>query len=163
MHVKEKVRNTWFASEEAQNYSKEAPYVVLGAGYIRLLTDRQSLLADMEHVVMIHELAGRLGEGGATGSETVAGKKKAAVDAQPPPVLRVSTRSQSSFVSSCPRVQGLLLAQPTPLGRLRSSQMALSVEDIVMAKPPTEANLEAAISGIQSGDANEISGFFLVS
>lgn len=80
------------------------------------------------------------------------------------PLLRLRVKSCSSFVSTCPKVQTLLLSQPKTLGYLPSSIRGNDLIETLSAesKPPTIDTLTGAITNLQGASGQEMTNHFAV-
>lgn len=174
VHVAPKNRSSWFGSTKDLVDSQDASadtYDKLGYGYLGLLTLQKSLICDGDHVVFIsNELNVEYKDKIVPQklSDKVASSGRRISTGAPDPMLnvvpavRVTTRSLSSFISVCPKVQHFLLNLPAPLGVLPSSKMMTSGTEIAQTSAPSDEVLMQAMRGLSVAEMTEVCHFFLV-
>ena len=153
-------------------------YTTVGHCFLALLKSGGNILPDSEYQLNLSppvEAEGpaspsRFGRGDTltriSRSDTIDALKSLtgmSTSSSPQPVIKISTKTLSSFVSSCPRVQTLLLSQPAPLGVLPSSILnGLALELERRLGKSDKGKLYDALSTIQQGLGPEVVKHFLV-
>ena len=178
-HIHVKVKESKFPSM-LQSHRKgaigeDASCLILGRGYLQLLTDNLCLLPDREHTVEIYgenlNDDSTVDEDSPTPSITNWGSKKRASTDISPCSVKIRTRAYSSLISTNKAIQTLLVSQPSPLGYLPSSNMPIVYRnEPVRLGPPyddlkiqrEESNLAEAAAALQQASAIEVTKHFLV-
>ncbi len=120
----------------------EPDTIPIGVGFLPLLPNGSSLLPDREHIIAIYDN----GEAIDRRKSTVSGSSSlslsssqlvkrrqtmstSSLDLNSLPAIKITSKSLSTFASTCPLVQRVLRGHPAPLGRLPTSILPLAKRD----------------------------------